>query len=1387
MGLDGTLSIANPDICSLLRSAPVAGGGAAEKSGATACDLKNDAYLKIKENTFKMLNAVITSNSDISWEFTDQATGERRLGFKGCRLPKKVLYELLLIRWLLLREIGYNWGVGKTLKSIESEDFPDIFQYTDEITLAPLLDDRRFPDAPFRINYWRARIALILANDIDNPSSRRLLRMRFGEGQPHAKGFVFGIAIPNIPDNQPMSRQQKFEIFRDIYDKLIAPKGGKIKALNDPLVEAEALIAQYFYADSAPAGGPSRDYNYLQTRIEKVLGDTAQLDKMPSGNFNVFKTQYFLGLADEYIASYIRDRSNPIKKDITSYDRMRPEAYRYRAQALKLQAQLLMINTPNHHPFYVERLKKIAALLKESQELVNKYVMLTTVAEETQYKTIVINSEDDKIYSDLINVLDTEVLGASALYQLGLAHSYLPGEAAASDSQRYLNRAQTMAEHAERLLGQAATQYQAAIKVNGRRPIEGTKFWRDSITADLQLLKAEIILAQKDAANAALDIASGILTAALNKQDFLTAEQTLKARLSLAEIAVRRKLPEEKKVTGLLRAATPLFDPAYDPLTDTKGARALAILQKTEPFDRTKLLAGPVRLAQTKALLALGQQKKDEKILSAVLKLADELIAAARPDGKFGPSLVSDTEYTPPNNGVLADYQLSAALQIRGDAYLALSSIPEAGQNYEAAISVFSSADGIALNYFAAAGRADIYNWTMEYDNAIDAYDKLIKDPRLIESVRDAAQLGRAEAVLRQQFAKTSEGADNLADEVIGLANAILDKKDSEAYLRRRAEESLVEALIAKRSTGVPQLIAIADNLLASQGEGASRSIYLRVVEGMLYSRNFDRARSLFDAFSSIFKTPEAGTEDDLRLKVARAEFSLYQRSYPASALEDLIAAAKTLAALPKQKADVFLASRIIKGLILYYNGNKDYDLSLKEIDAALAEKSAIGAIFKARGVSEARVNEFISELRVEKGKVLSYAKRFDAALKYLGALKPDNLSPQYRVEYYILQGNIYTYGRGKDDAGKRIKDPAKARANYETAMALAGKLESVDLKNYYLAKIQLGYAQLALEERRIGDFRRALSEVKPYLPGIATLWRRELIERDLRRLRRALGDDSQVRLGVEYFGDDQGNHEFRLTEELGYTFNLASEMTLRPFLKMTTDIKAGAVLQSYYSGLEFSPVDWVGLDADGRLASHFLSGDRLLQQYLRRHDTGFGLRLDSPFETAGLQGLTSYWRAELDNANRELGTYYANLFYTVGQDTDIEALERFSVGAEYSYYRFPYNGSFPSRNRITLPSLKYVYGFLDDALILRPRASFISETGIDYEWRGNERAARRVANFGLAGGLEASLSEVIPYVTPKLSLGYQGVRQDMRKNGDYKLPVNSWNAGFVINFDFEQ
>jgi hypothetical protein len=1378
-----TFNLDIPDICSLLRSAPVAGGGAGEGEGeAAACNLKNDAYLMIKENTFNLLNAVIKSNSGTVKEYTDDATGELRIRFEDCILPKKVLFELLLIRWLLLREIGYNWGVGMSLKSIENETFPQIFQYTNERDLAPLLDDRRYPDTPFRINYWRARIAMILANDIDNPSSRRLFRMQFGPAQPYAKGLVFGVTIPDLPDDQPMSRRQKLELFRDIYDKLIAPKTGKIKALNDPLVEAEALIAQYFYADSAPDSNPSRDYNYLRSRIEKVINDTAQLGNMPLGDFDVSRTGYFLALADKYIPSYIRDRSNPIKKDITSYDRMRPEAYRYRAQALKLQAQLLMINTPNHHPSYVERLNQIAALLKESQELVNKYVMLTTRAERIKYKTVVIDSADNKIYSDLINVLDTEVLGAATLYQLGLAHSYLPGEAAAQNSQRYLNQAQSMAEDAEKLLGQAADQYRAAIKDKDLRPIEGTKFWRDSITANLQLLKAEIILGQKDAGNAALDVAAGILNGALNKPDFLTAEQALKARLSLAEIAVRRKLPEEKKVLGQLRAAVPVLDPTYDPLTDTDGAKALALLQKAEQFDRTKLLAGPVRLARAKALLALGQQKKDEKVLSAVLKLADELIAAARPDGKFEPSPVSDTEYTPPNNGILADYQLSTALQIRADAYLALSSIPEAGRDYEAAISVFHSAEGIALNYFAAAGRADIYNWTMEYDKAIAAYDELIKDPRLIESVKQAAGLGRAEADLRRQFAQSSEGADKLADDVIRLAKAILDKPESEAYLKRRAEESLVEALIAKKSTGVAELIKIADKLLAARGVGASRSIYLRVIEGMLYSRNFDRADELFDAFPEIFKAPAAGSEDDIRFKVASAELELYQGDYSSNALENLTAAREALSKVPEKKTDIFLAARIIRGLILYYNGDKEYDSSLKEIDSAMAEKSQIRTIFKARGVSDLKINEFLSEMKIEKAKTLSYAKRFDESLKYLAGLKTAELEPQFQVEYYLLLGNIYTYGKGEDDKGKKLKAPVMARHNYETAAKLADKLKDNDLKNYFLARIRLGYAQLAMEERKRADFRQSLREVEPFLPGITTLWRRDLIERDMSRIRRAMGDDSPIRLGVEYFGDNHGNKEARLSGSYGPTLTLTTEMTLRPYLKTTTDIKGAAKLQSYYLGAEFSPIDWAAADADLRLYSHFIQGDRLPQQYMRRHDIGFGLRLNSPFEYTFLQGLNSFFRAELSLPHDELSTYYTNLFYTVGQDSDSEYLDQLSLGAEYSFYRFPYNGSLPSRHRINLPSLKYGLG-LGDHLAVRARASFIYEPGTDYEWQNNEKVSRPILNFGAGGGLELGLTEVIPYVTPRLSLSYENVFQDTRRNGS-SLPLEQYSAGLSFWID---
>src|SRR3989344_5125813 len=88
----------------------------------------------------------------------------------------RVLFELRVIRFLIMREMGYYYYASADYSKISLRKLETNFQnqkmfqkFVDEVTNSDYLDK------PFRLKYWLAKMAIILIYDIFNLDSRNVL------------------------------------------------------------------------------------------------------------------------------------------------------------------------------------------------------------------------------------------------------------------------------------------------------------------------------------------------------------------------------------------------------------------------------------------------------------------------------------------------------------------------------------------------------------------------------------------------------------------------------------------------------------------------------------------------------------------------------------------------------------------------------------------------------------------------------------------------------------------------------------------------------------------------------------------------------------------------------------------------------------------------------------------------------------------------------------------------------------------------------------------------------------------------------------------------------------------------------------------------------------
>ncbi|MDD4179533.1 MAG: tetratricopeptide repeat protein [Candidatus Margulisbacteria bacterium] len=1342
----------------------------------TDCQVDASRYFTVKERSLGPLMKFANFNPDYP------------------EIPDKVRYELYIVYWLILREMGYNINGKKPFTEIENNLINQYFIYNTESGLAPRSDKRQYPDPYFRLNFWLAKTAQILANDADNPASRGILRSKLtGSGRS-----IFRIETP--AHDEPLTNDEKVQLFKAIYDNLIVgltrnnamiPEGvwksGRFSDFpTDPLLEAENILFQYFYWSGNPSVAPSLPFsgaNSLESKINQVLRDTADngslqlLRELGLSVDGIKKSRMFKGI----IPFYLSARSNPENYifDIPLNDlgrggsvaRQKLETIRYLAQALKMRAQLLVMQTPYNHPHYAKRIAAAVRLLEKSQELVSRYLDLD--------KERVVQNEGDKIYSDLINLIATEQVKATAIYQLALYYRSVD----MGQAEKYFKMAKLTLANIENYLNTLEKAYRERPSHDYVSSFDGyiakARFWRSYILGDTEILGAEIALAT----NRDLDKAEKTLLELLKTPELLTPQSKKKTQLLLTEVYLR----QDQSTKALLTLAG-VLNTDFNPTASGAMAEALRIISTGGPLDPAIPMAGTLRLQQIKTLISAAYASDNRALFSRVLALSDELIIAARPEGA-DPTPVAEAGQRRPNNGLLEDYELSIAIQTRAEAYLGLDNFDTARADFEASASVFRTPEpnSVPLNNFANLGRADIYNWTAIYKEAIEAYELVLKQPNLTASARRRAELGLAETYLRQKRLDPTVGAntvEELANAVLTAANNILAAKNSESYLLQRATESKIEALGALKLKGREELLRMAKEMITAKTAGKPWT-YLKIVDELLFIREFGLAKQFLTEFTQ--KWPNLAERDALtqaKYHVALAELDIFQREYNSGTLDNLLAAATKFFSSGRQN-DTFLARRIISDLILYYNDDGDYKASLALIavvlnSGATAEdihvlcsgqplsaentpsdsdkekytrllaaaqgtinKTDIHALFKRMGLEKNLWVTFTNELILEQAKILLYQKNFEAALAAFEAIekKIETIGDGSKVELYYFLGEIYRYG---------LKEYAKAREYYLKAEELAQTLTGDDdFKYFALARIYSGLAMIrrkvktvTIRETEYTRGNQLLDLATQYAAQIETEWQIDEAQKKISEARRSLQTDSPVELSYSYFSDSDGVVESRFKLRAGFPFEFPgignSEVTIMPYLLTTIDQRADARLQNYFGGVKVSPTEWLGFDINHRFASQFLQGKRIPLRYLRFPDISFGTRLQGPDDIPAIKGAVLQGDLEMFSSHkREMDTYHVGGSYPfLYQFFENDWTNGFALTGDLSRYSFPYSRFFQERLRAN-GGIRYQFiPPMADWINVNVEASLVRESGRDYYDAGNGRTGyKRVLGQGWAGG----------------------------------------------------
>jgi hypothetical protein len=1404
--------------------------------------------------------------------------------------------EAVVIRWLIGREVGYEYLKDDAMQKIFAGYFE---RFTSRAALRASLaaGTAPFSDAEVstmlaRIGFWRAKIALILVSDIENPASRKMLDLVFNNSrQP-----VFGVTIK--ADQTKFSAEEKLALLKELYTKLIEPLRNPRNPLGDPLLEAECLLAQHELRATDPGNPrlvPSQDLKYIKGKLKAVL-DTQKR----GGGVDI----------PRYIGGRITDKgwNHILESPYWSGHQMRTrETYRYIAQAERMQAQVRMLETSYNHPDYEKRMNQALALLESSQKRVDKYgddpvkirAALAELSGRLGKKLEYPPFKYSKPYGDLLNLLSIDQMRAAVHYKLGLYFQPTHPEL----SQKHFDSALEATKNITRMLKSLRTGYQNRRDKEIREKPDNTKYWtqntllqRNRLLGSNLLLQAGILMVQKEKQKQNLEEALPLLETAL--ASIQSRDLTLHMVVGLDEVNLRLALAD-----AYLRKRS--SNQAQEKQKIAQAERTLAPLLKnlnTDPY--AKRLEGSIRLAQAKILLAsYNLDETDESKARKAIEILDQVIRAARPNKDFQPTPHTYPHDQRPNRGVLEDYELSFALQTRAEAYIALNNFKRAPADFQAALSVYRDRTGKPLNYFALLGQADLLNWSGKYDQAIALYQKVEDDPTLPRSVHRRAELGRAESALRSKALSPGIDTADEAEKLFQLARNILRESD-ELFMLERALESLVEAVVAKKQGGEKDLVELRDNLLGSNfdiqntkltrpqlRELGRASVTLKIADGFLFIHRYAEAKDLLANFTYDYGGLLASKAHTLLrahhlLTTAEARLRIRQDDEDAEA--DMHLAASLIFNPAERKKDPYLSSRVIadlidifinqdrfeEALIMIFNTlempNADKELGkykglikpgrFRQAQANVSmdlQYAGVENIFKQKGL-EKKWELFAQDLRLKQAEILVWTQNFAYAKTLLDKLDqelPDdtkmnleitfgitrnlqrarikiaygsiysqwkrslNRNQDYktafdyfkdsidllerklndrhpgqelvlaRAEAYVNKANVYRYGWDQ-------KDLDLAKEHYLKARDIVGEIRvNLDLKHYHLARIYLGLTKIADEEKKIS------LEGRTYWPTELLKISRSYADRIVRKRNFAFAqlmaeedrNDQTLRVRWDKKPNVSSNTyvvksnqrvepslELRTTQEFRWPWHkdhfLGLEHSEGAFvLRTNTDLNlySRSGYQSFYAGVQFKPFYWMTTEADYQLPKTQLeigSGDKTVK-YLTTPDLMLFANFTLPTDAKFWRGLSTTVALELFFDEMKLNSYYANLCYSAGRDSNIPYLQGISFCGEASHFGFKYESSIPERTRFS-PTLSYDIDlkefdlgnrtwFTNDMARLRLQASLIYEYATNYYLNQGIHVPQNMDNLGFSLGAVLMLN--LRYFTLNFYYRYEWMRQDIK------------------------
>lgn len=432
-----------------------------------------------------------------------------------------------------------------------------------------------------------------------------------------------------------------------------------------------------------------------------------------------------------------------------------------------------------------------------------------------------------------------------------------------------------------------------------------------------------------------------------------------------------------------------------------------------------------------------------------------------------------------------------------------------------------------------------------------------------------------------------------------------------------------------------------------------------------------------------------------------------------------------------------------------------------------------------------------------------AYAHYFETKdiMKNLTDPNPGQEQILVKAELYINIANIYRYGRSK-------KDLDEALLFYKLGEEFAWQIKgNNDLMFYHLARIYLGRAKVAEERGRIiaKEEGFVLLDGKEYWPSELMLLAKgykDEIRRDKYAVRLLTGElqiDHQnlvrdllhpilTQDSVFFTGplrDPLGSNELglrlKLTEPILFHPTPDSNLELDLVAKIHTDmdLNSGFSLLSGYLGAGLKPLYWLTTEAMFRVGTTPIQKkDYFSLKYLNTPDITMALDLRAPGDTLFLRGLSStvvgdfYLPRKIDGKSisyKNLNSCYANLFYSFGRDFTNPFVQGLSLGVQGNYFRFPYEGNFPKRFRVS-PSLKYAldlkefniadhdwwfFGMMKAGI----EASLIYESATDFSKDGKKSFLKDNLGFSVGGHLTFNLF----HLKVSLSAHYERIYQDIQ------------------------